>query len=93
MGSSSSLGQGAPEEVHVPGDAVCLLGGQAGCGQLAYFGGLRTQACMKLKLEQIIRHADGYTITHSRAKQRSDKKSTKSVVPQEGVIMTGCIST
>jgi hypothetical protein len=39
---------------------------------------------MKLKLEQIIRHADGYTITHSRAKQRGDKKATKFVVPQEG---------
>jgi hypothetical protein len=36
---------------------------------------------MELKLSQIIRHADGYTITHSRAKQRSDKKF---VVPLEG---------
>ncbi len=37
-----------------------------------------------LKLEQIIRSSVGYTITHKRAKQRSDKKSTKFVVPQEG---------
>jgi hypothetical protein len=51
---------------------------------LAYFGGLRNQECMDLKLEQIIRNADGYTITHKRAKQRSDKKFTKFVVPQEG---------
>jgi hypothetical protein len=43
---------------------------------LAYFGGLHNQECMDLKLEQIIRHADGYTITHKRAKQRSDKKFT-----------------
>ena len=51
---------------------------------LAYFGGLRNQECMDLKLEQIIRNADGYTITHKPAKQRSDKKFTKFVVPQEG---------
>ncbi len=48
---------------------------------LAYFGGLRLHECMELKLAQIIRHADGYTITHSRAKQRIDKKF---VVPLEG---------
>ncbi len=51
---------------------------------LVYFGGLRNQECMDLKMEQIIRNADGYTITHKRAKQRSDKKFTKFVVPQEG---------
>jgi integrase len=51
---------------------------------LAFFGGLRLQECCDLKLEQIIRSSVGYTITHKRAKQRSDKKSTKFVVPQEG---------
>ena len=37
-----------------------------------------------MKLEQIISSSVGYTINHKRAKQRSDKKSTKFVVPQEG---------
>jgi hypothetical protein len=48
---------------------------------------------MDLKLEQIIRHADGYTITHKRAKQRSDKKFTKFLVPQDGGMLIGCLST
>jgi hypothetical protein len=39
---------------------------------------------MELKLVQIIRHADGYTITNRRAKQGIEKKSTKFVEPQEG---------
>ncbi len=51
---------------------------------IAYFGGLRLTECMDLKLEQIIRSADGYTITHTRAKQRTDKMSTKFLVPEVG---------
>jgi integrase len=50
----------------------------------AYFGGLRLLECMDLKLEQITRGPDGYTITHTRAKQRSDKMATKYLVPQTG---------
>jgi hypothetical protein len=51
---------------------------------MAFFGGLRLKECCDLKLEQIVRSSVGYTITHSRLKQKSDKKSTKFVVPQEG---------
>jgi len=50
----------------------------------AYFGGLRMVECMNLELEKMIRGSDGFNITHTRAKQRSDKKSTKFLVPQEG---------
>lgn len=50
----------------------------------AYFGGLRMVECMDLALEKIIRGPEGFTITHTRAKQRSDKMSTKFLVPQEG---------
>jgi integrase len=51
---------------------------------MAFFGGLRLQECCDLKLEQIIRGPDGYTITHMRSKQRNDKIFTKFVVPQDG---------
>ena len=44
----------------------------------AYFGGLRVAECMNLALEKIIRGPEGFTITHTRAKQRSDKRSTLS---------------
>ena len=50
----------------------------------AYFGGLRVAECMDLALEKIIRGPEGFTITHTRAKQRSDKRSTKFLVPQVG---------
>ena len=50
----------------------------------AYFGGLRMVECMELQLEKITRGADGFTVTHTRAKQRSDKTSTKFLVPQVG---------
>ena len=50
----------------------------------AYFGGLRVAECMNLALEKIIRGPEGFTITHTRAKQRSDKRSTKFLVPQLG---------
>ena len=40
--------------------------------------------CMELQLEKITRGADGFTVTHTRAKQRSDKTSTKFLVPQVG---------
>jgi hypothetical protein len=36
----------------------------------SYFGGLRPTECLDLKLEQIIRSEEGYTITHTLAKQR-----------------------
>jgi hypothetical protein len=51
---------------------------------VAFFGGLRLLEAMDLKLEMIIRSSVGYTITHTRAKQRSDKMSTKFLVPEEG---------
>jgi hypothetical protein len=51
---------------------------------MAFFGGLRKTECQNLVLEKIIRSPEGYIITHNRAKQRSDKLSSKFVVPQEG---------
>jgi len=48
----------------------------------AYFGGLRPTECLDLKLEQIIRSEEGYTITRTWAKQRTDKTSTKFLVPE-----------
>jgi hypothetical protein len=50
----------------------------------AYFGGLQPTECLDLKLEQIIRSEECYTITHTRAKQRMDKTSTKFLVPEAG---------
>jgi integrase len=49
----------------------------------AFFGGLRLTECLDLKLEQMIRSKKGYTIIHTRAKQRTDKMSTKFLVPEE----------
>ena len=46
----------------------------------AVLGGLQMIECMNLELEKINRGPEGYTIMHSRAKQRSDKF----LVPQEG---------
>ncbi len=40
--------------------------------------------CMNLELEKISRGPEGYTITHSGAKQRSVKMNTKFLLPQEG---------
>jgi len=51
---------------------------------LSFFGGLRLEECLTLKLEQIIRSSVGYTITHKRCKQRSDDLFTKFVVPEDG---------
>ena len=50
----------------------------------AIFGGLRMVECINLELEKINRGPEGYTITHCRAMQRSDKLNTKFLVPQEG---------
>jgi integrase len=50
----------------------------------AYFGGLSLVECMDLELEKISRDSEGFTITHTRAKQRSDKITTKFLVPQMG---------
>ncbi len=40
--------------------------------------------CMNLEIEKISRGPEGYTITHSGAKQRSVKMKTKFLLPQEG---------
>jgi len=55
---------------------------------VAFFGGLRLLECMELKLEQFSWTSDGCTITHIRAKQRSDKLSTKFLVPEAGGFAT-----
>lgn len=51
---------------------------------VSFFGGLRFVECVELKMEQFSCGPDGYTITHVRAKQRSDKMSTKFLVPAAG---------
>ena len=51
---------------------------------VAFFGGLRVSECRQLSLEKICRGPDGFTVTHVRVKQRSDKLSTKFLVPQAG---------
>ncbi len=48
------------------------------------YEGLRLTECLDLKLKQIIRSKEGYTITHIRAKQRTEKMLTKLLVPEEG---------
>jgi hypothetical protein len=55
---------------------------------MAYFGGLRAVDLterLDLKLEQIIRSEEGYTITHTQGLSRGpDKTSTKLLVPEAG---------
>ena len=51
---------------------------------LCFFGALRLIECLALKLEKIVRSPVGYTISHMRAKQRTDKVFTNFVVPEEG---------
>ena len=51
---------------------------------LAYFGGLRHTELMDLELEKIVQKEGGILITHSRAKQRSDKLETRFLVPRSG---------
>ena len=51
---------------------------------MAYFGGLSLVECMNLKLEQIMRSPEGYTITHTRDKRMRGEISTKFLVPDEG---------
>lgn len=50
----------------------------------AYFGGLRLTECLDLQLEKFNRGEEGFIITHSRAKQRTDKKTTRFLIPEEG---------
>jgi site-specific recombinase XerD len=58
----------------------------------AVFSGLRMIECMNLELEKINRRPEGYAITLSKAKQRSDKMNTKFLVPQEGASQTFWLS-
>ncbi len=50
----------------------------------AFFRGLHLRDCLDLKLEQMIRSKEGYAITHTRAKQRTEKIPAKFLVPEEG---------
>ena len=52
---------------------------------LAYFGGLRLIEAMELEIEKIEATPRGYKVTHSRAKQRSDKRHTSFLVPKVGL--------
>ncbi len=48
-----------------------------------FFGGLRLTECHDLVLEKMERINDGYKITHSRCKQRTDQHVTAFLVPAE----------
>ena len=49
---------------------------------LAFFGGLRHTEAMDLELQNVRPAENGIYITHSRAKQRSDKRSSSFLVPK-----------
>ena len=51
---------------------------------VSFFGGLRHLECMSLCLEKVSFKPEGVVITHSRAKQRSDKRESKFLVPRDG---------
>ena len=53
---------------------------------LSFFGGLRQTEVMDLKLEKFSSSPDGVYITHERAKQRSDKRETKFLVPRSKTV-------
>ena len=48
----------------------------------ALFGGLRQIECIDLKLEKFVNTDEGVYVVHQRAKQRSDKKETKFLIPK-----------
>ena len=51
---------------------------------LAYYGGLRHTEIMELQLEKCESTPEGVYVTHMRAKQRSDKRCSKFLVPRNG---------
>jgi hypothetical protein len=51
---------------------------------VSFFGGLHIQECQDLVLERIIRNNNGFKITHSHKKQRSDQRESVFIVPAAG---------
>ena len=51
---------------------------------LSYFGGLRHVELTNLNIEMVEKKPDGMYVTHSRAKQRTDKRNSKFLVPSNG---------
>ena len=51
---------------------------------LAYYGGLRHTEIMGLQLEKCESTPEGVYVTHMRAKQRSDKRCSRFLVPRHG---------
>ena len=49
---------------------------------LAFFGGLRHTETMDLVIEHFQSNPEGVYVTHQRAKQRSDKRNSKFLVPR-----------
>ena len=49
---------------------------------LAYYGGLRHTEMMDIQIELCESTSEGIYVTHSRAKQRSDKRSSRFLVPR-----------
>ena len=61
---------------------------------VAYFGGLRLAEIMEVELEKFKITAAGIVVTHSRAKQRSDKRETKFCIPVgDDFNWAGCVAT
>ena len=48
----------------------------------SFFGGLRHAELMDLKLERVVSTKNGVSVTHNRAKQRSDKLEAKFLIPR-----------
>ena len=51
---------------------------------LSYFGGLRHVELTDLNIEMVEKKPDGMYVTHSRAKQRTDKRNSKFLVASNG---------
>ena len=49
---------------------------------VAFFGGLRHCETMDLKIEKFNSSPEGIYVTHERAKQRSDKRDSKFLIPR-----------
>ena len=51
---------------------------------VSFFGGLCLKECEDLLLEKMVRTGDGFKVTHSRCKQRSDQRESVLLVPKDG---------
>jgi L-2-hydroxyglutarate oxidase LhgO len=61
-----------------------MFGDEAAIVIKVYSVGLRQIECLDFKVEKIVGSKEGYTITHTQAKQSADMVSTKYLVPEKG---------